>query len=298
VPGATLGEVSAWLLDEPIGRIFLWNVMDHVAIGHLEPQLFAQAWKHCVDHSPAGRVESTEIIGRIQSAPTVAAGSSTPSAALLGRQRPRTLRRWQAEKLYSVTLTRRLLLRSNGGTRLAGAALTGANPTARALVLWVTNKPGLPPHLTADAARDRLGLVHHTVERAADLTLMEFDGSTLGKLSRPTSIVGGANARFYGVSQAEWHRRESNPKSKNMGHAADLGRIRSNTLPFTGACEAVCLADATTLASRVGDNHLGFVTRPAADDSAADPAFEQYLSRGRTRTMQSDFLQIAYVSVP
>lgn len=289
-----LSELVERLLSDTFGRTFVLNAMNHIELGHLDEQVFADAWRHVVSNSTPTPRDARGVISGVEKWPgRLGEIYAYRPTWLQGCQKPAILDDWHTVEIAHVLPTERLEARLDADARLSADPEPRPNPTARKMLflLWLTAADKVPIGTTVDRTRDMLGLVHHTMESNADLTLITFPPGALSGLVRPTVLDAGINSRFCGVSQEEWDAWTTNPGTPCMGFTADLERIRMNCLPYTGVPEAVTIADKNVIARRHRVTRLGKVTIEEADDRRYDRRYEAYLQRAHKRLDMKNFLE-------
>ncbi len=286
----------AVLCAESVGRVFGWNVIDHIETGHLDEEVFSKAWTYCVDNGGSPPARSERVIYLLQRWPGEP-GVSYPGlpVSLAGLKHPPELGAWAARTLFNVTPTDRVTARKNKDPMISGAPATSTPlPPAKPFMTWLsTPVPGTGS--TCDDVRDLLGLVHRTFDNGDDLTLLEYPPGAIPSLSRPTPLDSGANTRFCAVSEEEWASRAAAPPFPDiMGKAANLRHVRAGASPVTEAHEAVALVGPDLIDLSSAERHLGPVTVTKAADDASNDSYEEFLSRSRPDGTIERFLEAAY----
>ena len=292
-----LDQMTERLLSDNLGKIFVASIISHIEIGHLNAAIFRAAWQYTVNNAVLIPRDAKGVINLIQKWPGPS-GATSPYLAcwFQGRQRPRALRRRRTQEVVHVCKTEYLNARTHAHSRLAGTTTVLPNPAMRSrpFLLWSTVAAAIPHHISADRARDLLGLVHHTRESRADLTLVSFAAGTVASFMRPTALDAGPTSRFFAVSEREWRSRQRQPNSLWMGYTADLSRVRNGGGPYAGLTEAIAPADSTLISNRSREIHLGAVTLPTADDTRRDRAYLHHVRRGKTKRQMRSFLRRSY----
>ena len=282
------------LLSAPIGQIFVSNVMNQIDVSHLEEDVFRHAWRHVLHRTTPVPRDAAGVISEIEKWPGRPGETrSYPAVWLQGLQRPDELDYWRAVELNWVCRTESWNARLDAAGRLSRVPAVGASPIARerADMLWFTRREDVSLEPGVDRVRDLLGLVHHTKESSADLTVVTFAAGTLSELRRPTPLDSGANSRFFGVCEAEWQSRTGGGDHPFMGSTADSKLIRERLSPYAGVHEAVAVVDRSVVAHRIATTHLGVVTTSAADDAQHDKDYEDYVRGSRTERDMEIFLR-------
>jgi len=301
MPAEHLDQLIEQLLSDGMGRIFVSNVLNHIEVKHLDARIFRAAWQYAVDTTTAIPRDARGVIDLIESWPgTPGIVYARQPCRLQGRQRPVELQQWETQILVHVCKTEYLNSRKHDALRLGGSLLVLPNPIMpnRFFLLWCVLPQSLPTDVTADRARDLLGLVHHTKEKRVELALISFSPGTVRYVARPTALDGGASSRFFAVSEREWDDRLNKSDPTWMGFTADLDRIRQENFPIAASAEGVAPADNVLISDRATERVLGLVTLPAVGDTRKDRIYERYVRRGRTKKKMRSFLRHNYRSRP
>jgi hypothetical protein len=219
------------------------------------------------------------------------------SVLVLGRKRPRQLFQWRRHKLVNVCRTEYLNFYKSAHPIVAGLNTIAPNPlfTNDVFVLWSTSSRAVASGITADRVRDLLGLVHHSRETRANLTLITFDAGTIRGLMRPTTLDAGPNPRFLAVCDLEWANRAAASRNSWMGFATDLFRIRRRARPYEGPPEGIAPATVSLMSLRESEQPLGKVNLSSIDDARSDRSYELYVRRGRTKRELQKILRSYYL---